>query len=194
MRELVMANRLVRSDSNKMMAGVCGGLGVYLGIDPTIVRIAFIVLTLASGIGFALYIVLAIVMPGAASAETPSGKTIERNIEDLGENIVKECQPVGRQPRWPDPGCRLTDCGRCVFLVGQSGNPPQPGLDRFNWVDRGWRLAGLSQSFQVACPDYNVFDAAWIAGPCGFFSAESHLLHSLFDRSILRTRQDKPAM
>ncbi|MCO5182370.1 MAG: PspC domain-containing protein [Anaerolineae bacterium] len=116
-----MANRLVRSDSNKMIAGVCGGLGVYLGIDPTIVRIAFIVLTLASGIGFALYIVLAIVMPGAASAETPSGKTIERNIEDLGENIVKSVNQLEDSRGGPILVAGLLIAAGVFFLLGNLG-------------------------------------------------------------------------
>lgn len=58
--------RLVRSDMDKMIAGVCGGLAAYLGIDPVLVRLAFVILLLASGVGLAIYVILWIVMPGAA--------------------------------------------------------------------------------------------------------------------------------
>ncbi|MFO7664857.1 MAG: PspC domain-containing protein [Chloroflexota bacterium] len=55
--------RLTRSETDKMIAGVCGGLAAHLGIDPVLVRLAFVVLLLASGIGFAIYVILWIVMP-----------------------------------------------------------------------------------------------------------------------------------
>lgn len=55
---------LRRSIENKKIAGVCGGLAEYLDIDPTIVRLIFVLLTLSSfGLGIFLYIVLAIAMP-----------------------------------------------------------------------------------------------------------------------------------
>ncbi|MGQ9888553.1 MAG: PspC domain-containing protein [Aggregatilineales bacterium] len=55
--------RLYRSRTDRQLAGVCGGLGDYLGIDSTLVRIAFIVLALFSGPGLLLYLILAIVVP-----------------------------------------------------------------------------------------------------------------------------------
>ena len=59
-----MAKRLVKS-SNKMLFGVCGGLGEYFDIDPTIVRVAFVVALLTFGTGLLLYLILAIVMPSS---------------------------------------------------------------------------------------------------------------------------------
>ncbi|MFN2255255.1 MAG: PspC domain-containing protein, partial [Candidatus Promineifilaceae bacterium] len=55
--------RLTRSSTDKIIAGVCGGLAEYLEIDPVLVRLAFLVLFFASGIGFPIYIILWIVMP-----------------------------------------------------------------------------------------------------------------------------------
>lgn len=54
--------RLTRSN-DKMIAGVCGGLANYLGIDPTIVRIAYVLMVLFAGFGILLYVILWIVMP-----------------------------------------------------------------------------------------------------------------------------------
>ena len=45
------------------MAGVCGGLAQYLNIDVTLVRLFFVLLTLAGGSGVLLYIIMCIVMP-----------------------------------------------------------------------------------------------------------------------------------
>jgi phage shock protein PspC (stress-responsive transcriptional regulator) len=58
--------QLMRSETDKKIAGVCGGLGEYLNIDPTWVRLAFVLLAFASGIGLVLYAVLAILMPSAS--------------------------------------------------------------------------------------------------------------------------------
>jgi phage shock protein C len=46
-----------------MIAGVCGGLGRYLGVDPVLLRIAFVVLTIAGGSGILIYIVAIVVIP-----------------------------------------------------------------------------------------------------------------------------------
>lgn len=56
--------QLTRSNSSKMLAGVCGGLGEFLDIDPTILRLAFVFGSFISG-GTALvvYIVMALVVP-----------------------------------------------------------------------------------------------------------------------------------
>lgn len=55
--------RLYRSNENKMICGVCGGVAEYLNIDPTVVRLLWIALGFAVGFGLFLYIVAAIIMP-----------------------------------------------------------------------------------------------------------------------------------
>lgn len=55
--------RLTRSRMDRQIAGVCGGLAEYFGIDPTLVRIAFVLLAVMGGPGIILYIILALVMP-----------------------------------------------------------------------------------------------------------------------------------
>lgn len=58
------ARRLERSIMDRKFLGVCGGLGNYLGIDPTIVRILFVMFVLMSfGFGFVLYFILFLIMP-----------------------------------------------------------------------------------------------------------------------------------
>lgn len=52
-----------------MIAGVCGGLGRYLGVDPVLLRIAFVVLALAGGGGFLAYIVAWILIPEEGPGE-----------------------------------------------------------------------------------------------------------------------------
>ena len=58
-----MAKKLKRSKKDKMIAGVCGGIGNYLDVDPVIVRIVFVVSTLIGGAGLLVYLVCCICMP-----------------------------------------------------------------------------------------------------------------------------------
>ncbi|HEY5529193.1 MAG TPA: PspC domain-containing protein [Thermoleophilia bacterium] len=58
-----MERRLYRSRTEKMIAGVCGGVAEYFNTDPTIVRLLWVLITLLGGAGVLLYIVLWIVMP-----------------------------------------------------------------------------------------------------------------------------------
>jgi phage shock protein C len=79
-----MTKRLYRSRQQRILAGVCGGLGEYFDVDPVFVRILTVILTFAHGIGLIAYIVAWIAMPKApvtvASSqqpESPSATSVE---------------------------------------------------------------------------------------------------------------------
>ncbi len=56
--------RLVKSKENCMICGVCGGIGKYFRIDPTVIRLIWIILTFGSvGSGILVYILAAVIMP-----------------------------------------------------------------------------------------------------------------------------------
>ena len=55
--------KLGKSRTNKMLTGVCGGIGELLGIDPTIIRLIWAALSLAGGTGIILYIIAAVIIP-----------------------------------------------------------------------------------------------------------------------------------
>lgn len=56
--------QLKRSRMNRMVCGVCGGLGEYLNVDPTVIRILWVFCSLASlGMGIVVYMVAAVIMP-----------------------------------------------------------------------------------------------------------------------------------
>lgn len=65
-----MQPRLIRSKTDVMLAGVCGGLGEYFTIDPVIVRLIFVLVTLTSGIGLPVYFLLWLLMPKASSVQS----------------------------------------------------------------------------------------------------------------------------
>lgn len=58
-----MNKRLYKSEDNRVLCGVCGGLGEFLGIDPTIVRLIWILLCILAGSGILFYIIAAIIIP-----------------------------------------------------------------------------------------------------------------------------------
>jgi phage shock protein C len=61
-------NRLYRSSETKMVAGVCGGLAEFLGLDPSLVRLVFVLLALCGGHGVLVYILMWIIVPYRSTA------------------------------------------------------------------------------------------------------------------------------
>jgi len=71
--------KLYRSDTDKIIWGVCGGIGEYFQIDSVIIRILFILMFLAGGVGLLLYIILAIVMPKSPKKDEITEEKKEKN-------------------------------------------------------------------------------------------------------------------
>ncbi len=59
------AKKLTRDTKNKMLGGVCSGIGNYFGVDPTIVRVVWVLLALGAGFGVLAYIICWLVIPEA---------------------------------------------------------------------------------------------------------------------------------
>lgn len=57
-----MERKLYKDPNNKVVAGVCSGLGNYLGVDVTIMRVLFVAMALLGGPGLLIYIILALIM------------------------------------------------------------------------------------------------------------------------------------
>jgi len=91
--------RIYRDPDNRMIGGVCGGLGAYLGIDPVIVRILFI-LFLIFGIGFLVYIILWIVVPEArTTAQKLEMRGDSVNVSNIGSFVKDEFESVKKSFR-----------------------------------------------------------------------------------------------
>lgn len=63
MRAAIMEKKLYKSNQNKMIDGVCGGIAEYFGIDPTVVRLIWALFSLMGGSGVLAYIIAAIIIP-----------------------------------------------------------------------------------------------------------------------------------
>jgi len=55
--------KLTKSATNRMICGVCAGIGEYLGMDPTVIRLLWVLLTFFGGSGIIAYIIAAIIIP-----------------------------------------------------------------------------------------------------------------------------------
>lgn len=81
-----MSNRIVRHRSEGIIGGVCAGLGAYLRIDPTFVRIFFVLLAFADGVGFVAYLILWLLLPDQSIDEAqPLDETVRQNAGELAE-------------------------------------------------------------------------------------------------------------
>ncbi len=83
-----MGQRLYRSVHDHKLLGVCGGIGQYLGIDPTFVRIGVILLTLFLGFPALLYFLLAFIIPKEPVWSVGYNERFH-HINDLDEEIER---------------------------------------------------------------------------------------------------------
>lgn len=72
--------KLYRTEDNKMLAGVCGGVAEYFNLDPTLVRVLWVAVSLFAGAGVILYIVMAIIVP--VKSQVVSGNISSKNKDE----------------------------------------------------------------------------------------------------------------
>jgi phage shock protein PspC (stress-responsive transcriptional regulator) len=122
--------RLERSASDRMLAGVCGGLGRYFDLNPTVFRVGFVVLTLLGGAGVLVYLAAALVMPGEGKerslAEQVLAERKERPWPLIGLAIVGVALIVllSRAALWPAAGAGwifVLVVGLVILWVSRSG-------------------------------------------------------------------------
>jgi len=90
--------RLVRSENNRLIAGVCGGLAEYFDTDPNLVRLICIVLILIQPVMAIIYLLMAVLLPRGDAMDNPIEIRLEEGLRELGESIqhlVGEVVPAG---------------------------------------------------------------------------------------------------
>ena len=96
--------KLTRSNNDRMIAGVCGGLGKHFELDPILFRIAFVLLAFMQGTGILLYIILALVIPAESEIspenretgkEPPSGPSLA--MSDMAHQVASITAPISAQ-------------------------------------------------------------------------------------------------
>jgi phage shock protein PspC (stress-responsive transcriptional regulator) len=88
-------HRMYRDPDHRIIGGVCSGMGAYWDIDPIIIRIIFVALVLAGGIGVLVYLILYIVLPEAkTTAQKIEMKGNPVNIHNIKDSVKKEFDTV----------------------------------------------------------------------------------------------------
>lgn len=94
-------HRMYRDPDNRVIGGVCSGMGAYWNIDPVIVRIIFIVMALAGGAGVLVYLILYIVLPEAkTTAQKIEMKGEPVNIHNIKDAVKKEFDSVRKNMKF----------------------------------------------------------------------------------------------
>jgi phage shock protein C len=147
-----MNTRLVRSRSDRMIAGVAAGVARYLALDPTIVRLIFVLLTL-SGPGAFFYAVLWMVMPQEAPASGAPGQVFVSTGETVRLRVDAQGEPEHEVP--------INNVGGAQSAPGAAGAANQGGKVL------GYLLLGLGLfiTLQMIWPGFAglLFPAALVA-------------------------------
>jgi phage shock protein PspC (stress-responsive transcriptional regulator) len=105
-----IVKRLERSRSEKILAGVCGGLGRYFDIAPAVFRLGFVVLTLLGGAGVLVYLAAVLVMPKEGEESSIAEDVLKKRREHparlvaLGLIAVAILSLLARADTWPSAG------------------------------------------------------------------------------------------
>lgn len=87
-------SKLYRSETNRIIAGVCGGLGEYFKIDPSLIRLLFIIIIIFGGSGVLLYIILWIIIPTESDVVKTSDDHIRANVAEIRSKAEKFAQDM----------------------------------------------------------------------------------------------------
>lgn len=100
-----------------MIGGVCGGLGVYLGIDSTFVRIFFVLLAFGNGIGALIYFLLWIVLPLEGQKHTADfGENVRAGSQEIAERAREMGDDLRQIVRQPNPKAGIIIGSALIFL------------------------------------------------------------------------------
>jgi phage shock protein C len=138
-----MTNRLHRSRSNVMLGGVCAGIAEYFGIDPTLVRLFFVIFTLVNGAGVLAYFVLWLVLPPEGSETAGS---FEGNVRTGADEMAERARSIGDDVRGlavrRDQQTGLF-VGIALLLLGLVFLLRNMGVTWFSWLNSNLIWPGL---------------------------------------------------
>ncbi len=103
--------RLTRSSTDRMLGGVCGGLANYLGVDSTLVRIGFVLLTL-SGLSPLVYLILWVVIPSDTSVGSGWAQQVQQSIGEMQERATTVANEVSTRVNRGAGGNQASATGR----------------------------------------------------------------------------------
>lgn len=97
--EITPIHRLYRSQHDRILGGVAGGLGEYFGIDPILFRLLFIVFTVFGGGGILLYLLLWIIIPSEGKKTQLNEQSIRDNVDEMRGQVRSWAHSIGTAPQ-----------------------------------------------------------------------------------------------
>lgn len=129
----VKVKKLVRSRDDKVVAGVCGGLGEYFGIDPIIIRILFAIITVSGGSGFLVYIILWVVMPERGEENNSTKQIVDNNTQEIKDKATEMANNVETMAKNSKSHIWI---GILVIVLGVYFTLGNLGIT--SWLNIGW--------------------------------------------------------
>ena len=112
-----LPSRLYRSETDKVFGGVAAGLGEYFGVDPTIIRLLFVLFAFVHGSGVLLYIVLWLVLP-TKSKVTNTPEITKQTIKDNFGEVKDRVSGLAQTMRVDKDGNSRTVLGILLLVIG----------------------------------------------------------------------------
>lgn len=130
-----MDRQLLRSRTNRVIVGVCGGIAEYFKMDPTLVRIIWAAISLVYGTGVIAYIIAAIIMPENKGGSyepyrTENGGNLHQDSFDTGSDDWK-ADDEWKQQSGVDPNRSRNIVGIILIILGVLFL----GRQLFSWLD-----------------------------------------------------------
>ena len=107
--------RLTRSNTDRIIGGVAGGVANYLDVDPTLVRLGFVLLVLVGGVSPLIYVILWAVLPNENSANQGFSQQVRENLSEMEQRATQVASKVSSQVN--------------QFVGDQSKQAQQPSID-----------------------------------------------------------------
>lgn len=130
-------SRLYRSETDRVLAGVSGGLGEFFDIDSTVIRLIFVLLTVFGGSGVLLYIILWLVMPTKSKVQKSADDTMRENATEIKKRAEKLAEDLKFSSKRENTrmvlGVLLLGIGLLILISNM-------GFFRFFNLERLWPL------------------------------------------------------
>jgi phage shock protein C len=119
----------VKAEKDRLLFGVCGGLAEYLDVDSVFVRLAFVLLAIASGLGLLAYVALVLLMPRSKEKPYDPASALRQNIQGIPGDTAEAGRRIGgvirgdradapAEPVMAKPESRRTAIGIILILIG----------------------------------------------------------------------------
>jgi len=111
--------KFYRSRTDRILFGVCGGLGKYFGVDPILFRLLFVLLFLMEGAGVLLYIIMVVITP-EEPGRSDKEKDLEGEFDELAGKIERKAEELSgeNRPKKSEADDSRSMLGMVIIILG----------------------------------------------------------------------------